>query len=121
MCSSIHSDTAPGVLTLPQPTFGILSWPLYWSGVISAGEWPEAFSPTSFDPSHRMQKASAPMPFMVGSTTVMVMALAIAASDRVAALGHHAQTSGRGEMLRGGDDVGSEDREVSWWRRENRT
>ena len=80
MCSSIHSDTAPGVLTLPQPTLGILSWPLYWSGVISAGEWPEAFRPTSFDPSHRMQKASAPMPFMVGSTTVMAMALAIAAS-----------------------------------------
>ena len=31
-------------------------------------------------PSHRMQKASAPMPFMVGSTMVMAMAVAIAAS-----------------------------------------
>jgi hypothetical protein len=70
----------PGTLTLPQPVLGILSWPLYWSGVISAGEWPEALRPTSLVPSHRMQKASAPMPFIVGSTTVMAIALATAAS-----------------------------------------
>ena len=68
------------MVTLPQPVLGMLAWPSYWSGVISSGEWPEALRPTSLVPSHRMQKASAPMPFMVGSTMVMAIALAIAAS-----------------------------------------
>ena len=78
--SSTQSDTAPGTLTVPQPTLGIAASPAYLSGVISAGEWPEALRPTSLVPSHRMQKASEPMPFIVGSVIVMAIAAASAAS-----------------------------------------
>jgi hypothetical protein len=41
---------------------------------------PQAFRPCSWLPSHTRAKASPPMPFIVGSTTVKVMAAASAAS-----------------------------------------
>ena len=50
------------------------------SGVHAAGARPEAFSPCSRLPSQISAKASPPMPFIVGSTTVSVIAAARAAS-----------------------------------------
>ena len=44
------------------------------------GAGPDAFRPCSFSPSHTIAKASLPMPFEVGSTTVRVIAVASAAS-----------------------------------------
>ena len=38
------------------------------------GEQPEALSPCSFSPSHRMQKASDPSPLLTGSTIVITAA-----------------------------------------------
>ena len=63
-----------------QPRVGIAVCPLKRSRFHAAGERPEAFSPWSFFPSHRMQNASLPMPLLVGSTTVSVIAAASAAS-----------------------------------------
>ena len=54
--------------------------PPKYSGVHAAGERPDAFNPCSRSPSHTMAKASEPMPLDTGSTTVSVMAVAIAAS-----------------------------------------
>ena len=50
------------------------------SGDQAAGARPEALSPCSLLPSQIREKPSPPIPFMVGSTTVNVMAAAIAAS-----------------------------------------
>ena len=44
------------------------------------GARPEAFRPCSAAPSHTSAKASPPIPFITGSTTVSVMAAARAAS-----------------------------------------
>ena len=49
-------------------------------GFQAAGERPEAFRPTSFEPSQRIAKRSLPSPFPVGSTTVSAIAVATAAS-----------------------------------------
>ena len=48
--------------------------------VQARGERPELFSPRSFSPSQTMANASLPIPLLVGSTTVRVMAAAMAAS-----------------------------------------
>jgi hypothetical protein len=50
------------------------------------------------------------MPFVTGSTTVSATAVAIAASDRVAALGQHGEPRLGGEWLTGGDAIGGENR-----------
>src|SRR5690606_38642957 len=78
--SAAHADTPPGTVTLSQPRLGILAWPAKRSGVHAAGERPDAFRPCNACPSQTKAKASPPMPFMVGSTTVSVMAAASAAS-----------------------------------------
>ncbi len=78
--SSTQDDTAPGTDTLFQPRTGIAFCPLKYSGIHAAGERPEAFRPCSLFPSQMMAKASLPMPFEIGSTTVSVIAAASAAS-----------------------------------------
>ncbi len=67
-------------MTASQPCTGMAVRPLKRSGVHPAGARPEALSPTSFSPSHRIANASEPMPLEVGSTTVSVIAAASAAS-----------------------------------------
>ncbi len=59
----------------------MVALPAKRSGVQPAGERPDALSPCSSVPSHRMQKPSDPMPLPVGSTTVSVIAAASAASS----------------------------------------
>ena len=78
--SAAQADTTPGTVTDSQPLRGIASRPLKRSGVQPAGERPEALSPCSLAPSQTSAKASPPMPFIVGSTTVSVIAAASAAS-----------------------------------------
>jgi hypothetical protein len=63
-----------------HPRMGMRERPSKRWGVHAAGARPEAFSPWSAAPSQIWAKASLPMPFMVGSTTVSVMAAAMAAS-----------------------------------------
>ena len=78
--NSTHCDTTPGTVTDSQPRCGMVAMPLKRSGDHAAGARPEAFSPCKALPSHKMAKASPPMPFIVGSTTVKVIAAARAAS-----------------------------------------
>ena len=77
---STHAETAPGTVTDSQPRCGMAARPAKRSGVQSADERPEAFNPWSSLPSQRMQKASEPSPFPVGSTTTSAIAAANAAS-----------------------------------------
>ncbi len=78
--SATHADTAPGTVTVSQPRSGIALSPAKRAGVQACGARPEAFSPLSAAPSHTMANASDPTPFETGSTTVRVIAAAIAAS-----------------------------------------
>ena len=78
--SVTQAETQPGTLTLFQPRCGMVLWSLKNSGVQAAGDRPEALKPCSFFPSQTMAKASLPMPFETGSTTVSTMAVANAAS-----------------------------------------
>ena len=83
--SATHEATAPGRVTLSQPRCGgaIAPSPCLrrkYSDVQAAGAVPEAFSPCSCVPSHRMQKASEPRPLLQGSTIVITAAVATAAS-----------------------------------------
>ncbi len=83
--NATQEATAPGTLTLSQPRTGgaLASVPcLRWkySGVHAAGAGPEALSPCSCVPSHRMQNASEPRPLLHGSTMVIAAAAAMAAS-----------------------------------------
>ncbi len=78
-CSSTHAETAPGTVTEFQPTAGMALPPKY-SGVHSAGERPDALRPCSCRPSQTMANASEPMPLDTGSTSVRVIAVAMAAS-----------------------------------------
>ena len=83
--SATQAATAPGTVTESQPRTGgrTASAPCFlrkYAGVQAAGAGPEAFSPCSFLPSQRMQKASEPRPLLHGSTTVMTAAAAIAPS-----------------------------------------
>ena len=75
-----QADTAPGTVTAFQPVSVMPPRWAKYSGVQAAGERPEALRPCSSLPSHRMAKPSLPMPQPVGSTTVSVMAAAMAAS-----------------------------------------
>ena len=78
--SVIQLETAPGTVTLSQPRNGIFSKLLNLSEVQLAGDLPEALRPCSFSPSQITAKASEPKPQPVGSTTVRVIADAMAAS-----------------------------------------
>ncbi len=85
--SSTQAETAPGTVTEFQPRGTPPPDPGAPAPAASrcfaskaAGERPEALRPCSSRPSHRMQKASEPMPLPVGSRIVMVMAVATAAS-----------------------------------------
>ena len=78
--NSTHAETQPGTVTAFQPRIGMVCASLKRSGVHAAGARPEAFRPRSFLPSHKMAKASEPMPLLVGSSTVRAMAVAITAS-----------------------------------------
>ena len=78
--SATQAETAPGTVTLSQPSSGMPLRPRKRSGVQAAGERPDAFRPCSRCPSHRIAKASEPRPLPVGSTTVSAMAAATAAS-----------------------------------------
>ncbi|MNX94343.1 hypothetical protein D3C86_1265710 [compost metagenome] len=73
-------ETAPGTVTLSQPVKGMALWRANDSGVQARGARPEALRPCSVSPSQISAKASPPMPFMHGSTTVSAMAVASAAS-----------------------------------------
>jgi hypothetical protein len=75
-----HALTAPGTVTDSQPRVGIAACSLKRSSDQPEGERPEALRPCSFLPSHSMQNASLPMPLLVGSTTVSVIAVASIAS-----------------------------------------
>ena len=77
---SRHAITAPGTVTESHPRCGIAACSLKRSSDQPAGERPEALSPCSFLPSHKMQKASLPMPLLVGSSTVREIAVASMAS-----------------------------------------
>ena len=77
--------TAPGTVTESMPRLGgfRVSLPYFflkYSGVQAAGARPEAFSPCSSLPSHKIQKESLPRPLLTGSTMVMAAAEAMAAS-----------------------------------------
>src|SRR5450759_5521629 len=78
--SSTHAATQPGTVTASQPRTGIVCIPLKRSSVHAAGERPDALRPCSFLPSHRIAKASEPMPLLVGSSTVNAIAVASTAS-----------------------------------------
>ena len=75
-----HRSTAPGTVTVSQPSCGILLQRAKRSGVQASGERPEPFKPYSLFPSQTMAKASLPIPLLVGSTTVNAIAEAKAAS-----------------------------------------
>jgi hypothetical protein len=75
-----QADTTPGTVTESQPVFGMLVLPAKRSGVHALGARPEALNPCRRVPSQTSAKASEPIPFMVGSTTVSVIAVASAAS-----------------------------------------
>ena len=81
-CSTPQASGAPGTETLVQPRSGNTVCPAARnaSAESARGAGPDAFSPCSFSPSHTIAKASLPMPFEVGSTTVRVIAVASAAS-----------------------------------------
>src|SRR5687767_8632281 len=78
--SAAHAETTPGTVTESQPVTGMRSRLANRPGVHAAGEWPEAFRPCRVLPSQTRAKASDPMPFITGSTTVSVMAVATSAS-----------------------------------------
>ena len=78
--SATHCDTAPGTVTESQPRSGMPGRSRNRSGVHAIGARPQAFRPCSAWPSQIIAKPSPPMPFMVGSTTVSVIAAASAAS-----------------------------------------
>ena len=78
--NSIQPETIPGTVTVFQPIRSIAALPAKYSGVQAAGARPEAFIPCSFLPSQIKAKPSPPRPFIVGSTTVSVIAVAKAAS-----------------------------------------
>ena len=80
LCSATQAETAPGTVTESQPVAGIDRRSAKRASVQPAGERPEALSPTSAPPEATMAKASLPMPFVTGSTTVSATAVAIAAS-----------------------------------------
>ena len=58
----------------------MVSLPLKWLAVIRFGARPEALIPCNLPSAQISAKASPPMPFMHGSTTVSVIAVASAAS-----------------------------------------
>ena len=80
------ASTAPGTVMGRGPFRGIpggvrsSSCSNTASGVAAAGARPEPFSPCSLPPSQTSAKTSLPIPLEVGSTTVKVMPVAIAAS-----------------------------------------
>ena len=78
--SATQPDTVPGTVTVSQPINGIADFPAKKSGVHAAGARPDAFKPCNFLPSQISANPSPPIPFMVGSTTVNVIAVARAAS-----------------------------------------
>ena len=78
--SSTHAETAPGVVTPPQPIVGMLLSPAKRERSNAAGDLPEALSPCSPPPAHTSANASAPIPLLVGSRTVSATAVATAAS-----------------------------------------
>ena len=65
---------------MSQPRCGIAVRPAKRAGDHAAGARPDALSPTSCRPSHRIANRSEPMPLLQGSTTVSVIAVANAAS-----------------------------------------
>lgn len=67
-------------MTESQPVSGMWARPLKRSGVQAAGERPDPLRPWRCSPVQTIAKASPPMPFEVGSTTVSAMAAARAAS-----------------------------------------
>src|SRR5438552_1091162 len=81
-CRSRQAPGAPGIVTAPQPRAGTALCPAERnrSIVSEPGARPEALRPCSFCPSHTIAKASEPMPFEHGSTTVSMAAVATAAS-----------------------------------------
>jgi hypothetical protein len=102
--SFTQAETAPGTVTLSQPCIGMASSPAKRSGVQPAGERPEAFSPCSCLPSQRIANASDPIPLPDGSTTVSVMAVAMAASTALPP-GKHRKPCLGSQRLRGCDQV----------------
>src|SRR6185503_8598592 len=78
--SSRHALTQPGTVTDSHPRCGIAGSFLKRSSDQPAEERPDALRPCSFLPSHNMQKASLPMPLLVGSSTVSEIAVASTAS-----------------------------------------
>ena len=80
LCNATQAETAPGTVAESQPVAGIDRRLAKRASVQPAGERPEALSPTSAPPEATMAKASLPMPFVTGSTTVSATAVAIAAS-----------------------------------------
>ena len=67
-------------MTLSHPRSGIWSWPAKCSSTSVLGDRPDALSPCSPPPAQTRQKASDPIPFDVGSTTVNAIADDTAAS-----------------------------------------
>ncbi len=80
--SATQPATAPGVVTVSQPRSGIAPpWRrAKYAGSHAAGAPPEALSPCSRWPSHRIANRSLPRPLDTGSTIVNAAAAAIAAS-----------------------------------------
>ena len=80
--NSSHPDTAPGTVTESQPVMDIfLYFLIKYSKFHDFGDFPDAFNPYNFLDllSQIMAKASPPIPLLVHSTTVRVMATAMAA------------------------------------------
>ena len=77
--NAIHVLTAPGTVTESHPCVGMLG-PSKRSGFQAAGDFPEPLIPVKSFPSQTIANASLPTPFIAGSTTVSVIAVAIAAS-----------------------------------------
>src|SRR5690606_20171549 len=72
--------TAPGTVTPAQPC-GAIGLPAgYADASVPAADRPEALSALSWPSDQTNAKASEPRPLLVGSTTVRVAAVAIAAS-----------------------------------------
>src|SRR5262245_43509842 len=78
--SATQAEPAPGTVPASQRLVGIVVLPLNRPRVQPSGDRPEALRPWSLLPSQIMAKASLPIPLLVGSTTVSVIAVASAAS-----------------------------------------
>ena len=86
-CSTPQASGAPGTETLVHPRSGNVVCPAARTASADSarGAGPDAFRPCSVLPSHTIAKASLPMPFDVGSTTVRVIAGRQCRIDRAAA------------------------------------